>query len=69
MNKSLEECKRVMVLKVFHLVMKRYLLKKYGKWFLKMCGNPDVINLTALLCVNGFGLGFQNPMGKRGLCV
>jgi len=35
MNKIFEKLRKVIVLKFGNLV-----LKKYGKWFLKMCENP-----------------------------
>jgi len=49
MNKILKKWKQVMALRFFRLV-----LKKYGKWFLKICGNPAFAMPRTLLTFQEF---------------
>jgi len=56
MNKILEKSREVTLLKFLNLV-----LKKYGKWFLKMCGNPDSL-ATLVLTLKVFLADF---VGRR----
>jgi len=40
MANILEKWQYVSWYSFFHLVIKSYVLKKYSKWLMKMCGNP-----------------------------
>jgi len=42
MIKNLEKCREGMILNFSNLVLKRY-----GKWFLKTCGNPGLLLIKA----------------------
>jgi len=55
MIKNFEKCREAVVLNFLNLV-----LKKYGKWFLKMRGNPGFLTWGAFINLKGGASQWQH---------